>query len=143
MLIARQLRHGSPTVHNAEERDAARAWSEPCLPRFYFYDVLRGATALVHWAIAHGRRIPLAAIAPVVEELVAHAGDGIVRVGRVAWAGKHTYLPDDHWTARHPASSTPLVEAIGHVGDTSPTLTRHWARLRRELRALIEADRLV
>lgn len=88
LLIARELRHGSPTAYNAAERDAARAWGELTFPRFYFYDVLRGLAALVGWAVGHDRAIPLSAIAPVLEHLLAHAGDGVVRAGRVAWEGR-------------------------------------------------------
>lgn len=143
MLVGRQLRLGSPTVHNAAERDAARAWGDLCFPRFYFYDVLRGLAALARWAVAHQRPLPSAAIAPVVEHLLAIAGDGVIRVGRVAWAGKQTWRADDNWAARHPAEPTPLVEAIGRLGDASPTLTRQWAAVRADLLALIDAGRLV
>lgn len=143
MLIARQLRLGSATVHNAEERAAAPAWAEPCFPRFYFYDVLRGAAALTRWAVAHQRALPAAAVAPVIDHLLAIAGDGVVRVGRVAWAGKQTWRADDGWTARHPAPSTALLDALARPGEPSPALTRQWATVRADLLTLIDAGRLV
>src|SRR5262249_2697179 len=62
-LMERRLMLGSATVHNAEERAAQVLWLAPCFPRFYFYDVLRGLTALARWAERSGRTIPLAAIA--------------------------------------------------------------------------------
>lgn len=142
MLIGRELRHGSTTAHNAEERTAAPAWLAPCFPRFYFYDVLRGATALARWAVTHDRALPLAAIGPVVDHLLTIAGDGVVRLGRRASAGKQTWRADDGWTARHPAASPPLLEALDPLGAPSPTLTRHWTALRTDLRTLLAAGRL-
>ncbi|MBC7977265.1 MAG: hypothetical protein H7138_19995, partial [Myxococcales bacterium] len=56
-LIERRLTQGSPSVHNAEERAREPAWRQPCFPRFYFYDVLRGLAALVRWAELSGRSI--------------------------------------------------------------------------------------
>ena len=138
MLISRELRHGSSTKHNAAEREAATEWTALCFPRFYFYDVLRGARALVRWAVSHGRTLPLAAITPVLEHLLATAGDGVVRIGRVAWEGKNTWSASDNWTARHPAAPAPITFS---ARDVSPTLTQHWAELRRDVIALIDVGR--
>lgn len=143
MLVGRQLRLGSATVHNAEERAAAPAWAAPCFPRFYFYDVLRGAAALTRWAVAHQRALPAAAVTPVIDHLLAIAGDGVVRVGRVAWAGKQTWRADDGWAARHPAPPLALVDSLARPGEPSPALTRQWAAVRADLIALIDAGRLV
>jgi hypothetical protein len=141
LLISRELRHGSPTAHNAEEREAATRWTELAFPRFYFYDVLRGARALTRWAISHGRALPLAAITPVLEHLLATAADGVVHIGRVAWeGGKGTWSPVDNWTERQPASPAPISLPVGAA---SPTLTRHWAEVRRDVIALIDAGRAV
>lgn len=138
LLIARQLRHGSPTQHNAAERESAKTWTELCFPRFYFYDVLRGARALTRWAVQHGRSLPLAAITPVLEHMLASAADGVVRVGRVAWTGNTTWTPVDNWTAR--LAATPPVISLA-PGDVSPTLTQHWADVRRDVITLIDAER--
>ncbi len=138
MLISRELRHGSPTTHNAEERESAKQWTALALPRFYFYDVLRGARALVRWAVEHGRTLPLAAITPVLEHLLAIAGDGVVRIGRVAWDGRMTWSPDDNWTERQPAAPSPISLA---PGEASATLTQHWTELRRDVIALVDAGR--
>lgn len=142
-LVERELRLGSPTHHNAEERIAATHWTEPCFPRFYFYDVLRGAAALVRWASVHGRTLPRRALAPVVEHLVAGFPDGVVRVGRVAFAGKLTHAPDaeGRWS-RRPATVPPLLAAVSPVGAASPALTRQWATTRRELIALIDGGQI-
>jgi hypothetical protein len=138
MLIARELRHGSPTQHNAAEREAAKKWTELAFPRFYFYDVLRGARALTRWAVSHGRTLPLSAITPVLEHLLATAVDGIARVGRVAWHGPKTWSPVDNWTERQPAAPAPITFDIG---EACPALTRQWAEVRRDVIALIDSGR--
>lgn len=142
-LIARELRLGSPTEHNAEERAAAPTWLAPCFPRFYFYDVLRGASALVRWATAHARTLPIAAIAPAMIHLAGEAADGVVRIGRRAYAGKQTHAPDaaGAWV-RIPAREPELVHATSVLGAPSPALTRQWATTRRALIALIDAGQL-
>lgn len=142
MLIGRRLIDGCSSTYNAAERDAARTWTEPCFPRFYFYDVLRGAAALVGWAVAHERALPRAAIEPAVDALLARTGDGIVHVGRVAWEGKKTWVADDGWTARHPARPIELIERWGRIGEPNRALTAQWARVRRDLIQLIDAGRV-
>ena len=57
-MIDRELTKGSRSTYNAAERDAAPAWLEPCFPRFYFYDVLRGLAALVRWVEVGGGLVP-------------------------------------------------------------------------------------
>ena len=142
-LIERALIEGSPTAHNAAERDAAPAWRQPCFPRFYFYDVLRGLAALVRWAEVTGGELPRRAIAAVVDDLVERSADGVVHVERRAHAGMTTIVPGQPGQ-RHPASSFPLLEAVSStLGEPSPALTRQWSEARRGLLRLAEAGRLV
>jgi len=141
-LLGRALVFGSPTVHNAEEREAAPAWRLPCFPRFYFYDVLRGLAALVRWAESTGQALPLRAVAGVAGDLVARFPDGIVRVERHAHAGKHTIV-SGRPAPREPASSFPLLEAASALGEPSPALTRQSSEARRGLLRLADAGRLV
>ena len=141
-LIERQLLRGSSTRHNASERKSAESWGALCFPRFYFYDVLRGATALIHWASVHGRSLPVRAIAPVIEELVARFPDGIVRLGRAAFEGKATFAEEDGTWSRRPAFEGSLLTRVSRPGAASPALTRRWAETRRELLALIDAGQL-
>ena len=142
LLIARALRHGSPTRHNAEERVSAERWGQLCFPRFYFYDHLRGLSALVAWATAHGRTIPLAAIAETVDELLARAPDGVLRLGRAPVDEARTIAPDPTdatgaWV-RRPADHWPLLDLVSRPGEVSPALTRQWTATRRGLLALID-----
>lgn len=142
MLVGRRLVEGSPTVYNAAEREAAQAWRETCFPRFYFYDVLRGAAALARWAVAHQRTLPYRAIESAVSQLLVDAADGVVRIGRVAWHGKTTWISDDGWTERHPAAASELIELCGRVGAPNAALTAQWKQLRRDLLELIDAGRV-
>lgn len=144
-LIGRALVHGSSTVHNASERDAAATWQEPCFPRFYFYDVLRGLAALVRWAAASGAVLPRTAVASAVELLVERCPDGIVHIGRNAHAKKTTILPtaDRAPSPRAPAASFALLDAVSTIGEPSAALTRQWTTTRQGLVRLIDAGRLV
>jgi hypothetical protein len=141
-LIDRELTQGSRSVFNAEERDAALAWLEPCFPRFYFYDVLRGLAALARWAGQGTGSIPRDAVAGAIEHLVAAYPDGVVRLRRRPWAGKMTFAQHDGKWVREPASTFPLLEATSTLGEGSEALTRQWSVTRRALVRLIDGGRL-
>jgi hypothetical protein len=141
-LIGRELWHGSSTLHNEDERTAAKSWTELCFPRLYFYDVLRGASALLRWATAQSRTIPLRAIAPVAVDLVSRFPDGIVNIGRVAFEGKTTLAFDAGAWRRRPAMVGSLLALASGEGAASPALTRAWSRTRRELLALIDGGQI-
>lgn len=133
-LRLRRLVDGSPTRHNAEERDAAPAWLLPTFPRFYFYDVLRGLAALV----AYGEPIAAGVVEPAVTHLARAFPDGVVRVRRQAWAAVGNWLPGT--LQRVPtASRFPLLDATGALGEPNAFLTRQWTAVRRGLRALVQA----
>jgi hypothetical protein len=142
-LIERRLMNGSPSQHNAEERDAAASWLLPCFPRFYFYDVLRGLTALVRWATAHDRALPVDALAGAVEHLAAAFPDGVVRLQRRSFEGVPTMARiDGAWQRGQPASLFPLLEATSAKGSACPVLTRQWTAARRALGELLDAGRI-
>lgn len=143
-LIGRRLVDGSPSRHNAEERASAPGWLQLAFPRFYFYDVLRGLTALVRFSDIHDRPLPVAAVAPAAAHLAARFPDGVVRIGRRArdlHASTMAFV-DGAW-GRHPTSSFALLDAVSRVGAVSPALTREWTATRRTLLALASAGRLV
>jgi hypothetical protein len=142
-VLARRAMLGSPTRHNAEERDREPVWRQLAFPRFYLYDVLRGASVVVRWARVTGAALPLAAIAPVIEHLLAAFPDGEVRIGRRAYDGVATLArtAGGDWV-REPASRFALLDATSAVGDHSPPLSRAWAETRRGLCELIDAGRL-
>jgi hypothetical protein len=142
-LVARQLRLGSSTRHNADERISAERWGELCFPRFYFYDVLRGLAALVRWAILRARPLPLGAIADVVGHLAERFPDGRVRIGRAPIDGMQTRAPDadGNWV-RRPADLGPLLVLVSRPGSESAPLTRRWAAARRDLLTLVDAGQI-
>lgn len=140
MLLGRGLVRGSDTRHNAEERDAARAWTAPCFPRFYFYDTLRGLAAVVSWADAHERRLPLAAIAAVVDDLIVRFPDGAIRIERAPIDGATGWTPGTDGWRRAPTTVGALLAEVSRPGRLSPSLSRQWATTRARLRRLLARD---
>jgi hypothetical protein len=144
-LIERRLMLGSTTAHNAEEREAQRGWLLPCFPRFYFYDVLRGIAALARWAELRKRAIPLGAIEFVVDHLATSFPDGVVRLGREAFAvhpSTWAKTPGGAWERRS-TSRFPLLDALSVVGDACATSTRAWSETRRRLIDLADAGQII
>ena len=117
-LIERQLMRGSPTVHNAEERDAAPAWRAlfPALLLLRRAARARRAGALGRGERARCRSPRSRASSP---HLVARFPDGVVRLGRRAYAGRTTIVPTARSRAqpRQPASTFPLLEAASVIGE--------------------------
>jgi hypothetical protein len=143
-LVERRLMLGSTTRHNADERAKQGRWLELCWPRFYFYDVLRGLSALVRWSELGGRAIPVEAVAPVVQHLVARFPDGVVRLGRDAVRDVTTVArAADGTQTREPASRFPLLDATSAVGQPSAAATRAWTAARQGLVRLLEGGLLV
>ncbi len=140
-MIERMLMRGSQSKHNADEREAAHAWLQPCQPRFYFYDVLRGLAALVRWAELAGGTLPIRAVAPVCMHLAQRFPDGAVRVERDATA-ELTTLVRGNWTKRAPASRFPLLDAVAVTGAPSSVVTAQWSRARSGVLRLIDAGRI-
>lgn len=136
-LSGRELTRGSDTVFNAEERDAARAWVMPCFPRLYFYDVLRGARALVRWAELGGTLAAARPLTGVVRHLIDAFPDGIVRIQRRSFEGPTTIArgADGTWH-REQASRFPLLDATSIVGAPSTVLTRQWSEIRKTIARL-------
>jgi hypothetical protein len=144
-LIARRLMLGSPTRHNAAERTSQLAWLEPCFPRFYFYDVLRGLAALVRWADITDHRLPMRAISGVLDHLLARFPDGTIRRQRLAFDGVGTWAcaPSGEWVRREAAGRFRLLELISAVGQPCPYSTRQWSVARHGVLRLIERGLVV
>jgi hypothetical protein len=134
-LIGRKLMLGSATRHNAAERVSAPRWLQPCFPRFYFYDVLRGLAALTEWAQKTGRRLPEESIHDVVGYLDARYPDGAVRIERTGFDGVGTLLQSEtgEWTRRQAGTSFPLLRAVSVLGQESPYLSQQWAEAKRRV----------
>src|SRR5262249_4968645 len=117
-LIERRLMLGSPTNHNADERESAKKWVQLCFPRFYFYDVLRGINALLIWSEKTAQSVPQASIREVVGLLDERFPDGQVRCERHSYEGTRTILqaPSGVWLRRQPATWFPLLAKTSTLG---------------------------
>lgn len=135
-LMNRQLRLGSPTKHNSDERESAQSWGQLCFPRFYLYDTLRGLSALLRWSEVTGEEIPRDAVAEVVTDLARRFPDGRARIGRHAYAGAGSLVraPSGEWLRRQPATYFPLLTKLSAIGEESPFLSRQWQDARALLR---------
>jgi hypothetical protein len=144
-LMCRALTRGSQTVHNAEERARETEWLLPTFPRLYFYDVLRGLSALSAWAETFRRPLPLRAVSGVTESLIDRFPDGRIRVGRRAFDGWSNRIRSASgvWQPAGPASTFALLEADGRIGEVSVPLTRQWHAARARLLALGELGLIV
>jgi hypothetical protein len=138
-LLERRLMLGSRTQHNAAERASQLAWLEPCFPRFYFYDVLRGLAAIVRWSELTEHPVPLRAISGVLDHLLASFPDGTIRRRRLAYDGVGTWIcsPAGEWVRREAASRFRLLELISTVGQPCPYSTRQWSVARHGVLRLI------
>ena len=138
-LIARELRWGS----HAEEREDEADWLNPCFPRYYFYDVLRGMTYLTRWSETFGSAIPAKAILPVLRSLIEKNPAGEVRVARKAIEGVST-LRQSHgeWIRRQPAGTFELLDQVSRVGEVSPFLSGEWRETLLRLRRIHERGHL-
>lgn len=132
-LVERQLHLGSSSSHNAAERETASRWPRPCFPRFYLYDTLRGARALLAWSQKRRKRVPPAALTFVLQDLATRFPDGIVCCQRQCYEGVATRLPPPpggEWRRLPAAPTFPLLQALSRPDRPSPSLTRHWSQVK-------------
>lgn len=126
-LMGRHLSQGSQTKFNSEEVESAKLWGELTFPRFYFYDTLRGLSALLLWAEIFRQPIPFSAIEDAVSELTQKFSSGNITVGRKGYAGRTTrYITDDGKWERADASMFPLLEEVSQIGSPCITLSKQW-----------------
>ena len=127
-LINRELRLGSSSKHNAEERLDEQDWLKLCFPRFYFYDVLRGLNFILKWATIRNRPLPWRAVATVIKYLETQSQDDQICIGRHSYEGVRTKIQSEsrECNKRSPASHFPLMDQVSQIGAISPYLTRRW-----------------
>lgn len=127
-LMARKLKQGSDTKHNADERVSAEKWTKLCFPRFYLYDVLRGLHALLLWGEKTNQAIPAEAIRDVVTGIDQRFPDGLIRIERKSYDGVGTILQSStgEWMRRQRATFFPLLNKVSQPGDLSPFLSAQW-----------------
>jgi hypothetical protein len=128
-LLARRLHRsisGGGQVIRAE-------WLQPIIPRFYEYDVLRGARFLARWAIARGRSLPADAIAEVMATLTAWAADGCKPRAWLHTEG--TLVPGDWDQLVRPAPTFAQLDQASDPAQPNPWLRREWDGLLADLAA--------
>jgi len=134
-LMERKLMLGSPTKHNADERESAKKWVHLCFPRFYFYDVLRGLNALLIWSEKTGQTVPKESIREVLSLFEERFPDGQPRCERLSYEGTGTILqaPSGEWLRRQPATFFPLLQKTSVLGEVSPFLSQQWAQAKKRI----------
>ena len=138
-LLARELRLGSNTQHNREERESEPRWLQLAFPRFYHYDVLRGLEAVTRWALASAQPLPWTNVEWVVRYLLQQFPEGVVAPQRRAYENHRSRFPDG---SRGPARSFPWLEELSQPGQASAALTAQWNRVRDQLCELHRQSRI-
>ncbi|MBS1961716.1 MAG: hypothetical protein JST04_05840 [Bdellovibrionales bacterium] len=136
-LLKRELRKAFFATSNAEEKEDEEDWRLLCFPRFYFYDVLRGLTAITRYAEKMKTPIPASAIANVVALLEAKAEKGPLQVERDPRDGVNTFAFErGEWVRPRPSGKFPLLVAVSKIGDPSEALQAEWTATRSRIKRL-------
>ncbi len=127
-LSTRQLRIGSQTQYNANERESAKEWTDLCFPRFYYYDVLRGLNALLAWSEKSNNQLQFSEIQDVVSLLKSKFPDNQVVVERKAFDGAKSFFLADYgkWEKRL-SNSFALLDEVSEIGKLNPYLSKQWS----------------
>lgn len=121
-----------------------QSWTELCFPRFYHYDILRGLSFLLNWAIKLKRKLPLQAIEEAVSMIDRAFPEGRICIQRRSFAEATTRWKDSatgEWT-KVQAFSYDLLDALSAPGSESVYLNKHWSDTKNKLRQLL-ADGLI
>lgn len=143
-LLGRELMRGSTSPNNAEERLDEADWLEPCFPRFYFYDVLRGLSFILRRAGVRGRILQFEQVEAAVRHLCGRYPDGRIRQSRHSYEGCRTLLLTEtgDWIRGQPATTFPLLKEVSRIGEISAYLSREWVDACRRLLALESQGRI-
>ena len=100
--------------------------------------------SLLRSAEVTGGALPVRAIAPALDHLVAGFPDGAIRRQRLSYAGVGTWAvePSGGWARRSQAFRFPLLEATSALGEPCPYLTRQWSATRRAVIGLLDGHRI-
>ena len=142
-LIDRKLTRGSRSAHNAEERDAAAGVARAVLPALLL--LRRAARPRRAGALGRARR----GFAPA-RRGQRRRSSTCSRRSRTEWSARDAaptparrrWSQRDGAWVREPASTFPLLDVAGVLGEPSEALTRQWSETRRALLGLIDDGRL-
>jgi hypothetical protein len=106
-------------------------WLEPCFPRFYEYDVLRGLRFLAGWAARRGQPLPAEAIAEASDAVEAALARDDAGRRRRPWSSSKTMAVDENgvWAWGEPSSRFDLLEET----DGQELLREEWATVKSSL----------
>jgi hypothetical protein len=136
-LLDRELRLGRWDGSNSEEKEDETDWRELCFPRFYFYDVLRGLTAITRYSERLKAPISAAAIADSVSAIEEKSLRGPLRIERDSVSGVRTLdFEKGDWVKPRPSRPFPLLRSVSRVGEESPALQAEWDSTRARIKRL-------
>ena len=100
-----------------------KEWLNPCFPRFFEYDILRGMTYLVEWSERRNKPLPVGLLTKGIQQLTKHIDEVGLRIGR------QVFDPQGPWGGH----TFPLLEEVAVIGDVSPYLTEQLAVIIQQL----------
>jgi hypothetical protein len=106
----------------------ADIWLRTSFPRYYDYDVLRGLSFLVEWAVISGRNLPTDIVMDCLQQMEAAVDEnGLVRIteDKISIEGS-LMLKDGIWVLEKQSTSFPALLIFGRVGSVSLPLSRLW-----------------
>ena len=92
-------------------------WLNPCFPRFFEYDILRGMSYLVEWSRRRNKPLPVGLLNEGMQRLNSHIEATGLRMGR------QVFRPQGPWGGY----TFPLLEEVARIGDVSPYLSKQLA----------------
>jgi GNAT superfamily N-acetyltransferase len=127
-LIDRKLMLATSNPNNAEEHEDEEDWLKLCFPRFYFYDILRGLSFILHWADRRNQPLACSSISHVVNLLTAHYPDGVIKTARICFDSNQTLLKtrSGDWERNRPAQRFDLLNEVSRMEVASPFLSQKW-----------------
>jgi len=108
-------------------------------PRFYDYDVLRGAAFIASWARLRKRRIPRRSVGWVLDSFDERFPDGRIKIEKPGLLSTETNLTLDgtSWV-RGKTTTFPLLDSVRKPGLISESLTHAWGETRKILESRFE-----
>lgn len=119
-------------------------WVTPGFPRFYEYDLLRGLTCVIQWAIQENQMLPSEAILDAIQQLAPQLNEqGHLISNRIARGKEKTkrLQPSGDWTYGHTVGTFSLLEQIKTRG-ASFYLTQEFWNVLTNLKTFLNENKL-
>lgn len=117
-------------------------WLKLSFPRFYFYDILRGLSFVLHWARSFNRTVPRGAIKESIDLIESEFPDDCLHPQHKPWQGANTQrlnLETNTWS-KEPSKASSLLCAISENHIVSPMLSTQWHRCKNDLVYMLDCD---